>query len=84
MEEKIPEAVGQNIVIEGIYGRHESPVVENTYRNENLKTILYGGTLQEFSGVNDFVDAFMLLKSENYRLVICGSGFCESQKKTIA
>lgn len=84
MEEKIPEAVGQNIVIEGIYGRHELPVVENIYRNENLKTILYGGTLQEFSGVNDFVDAFMLLKSENYRLVICGSGFCESHIKESA
>ena len=84
MEEKIPEAVGQNIVIEGIYGRHELPVVENTCRNENLKIILYGGTLQEFSGVNDFVDAFMLLKGENYRLVICGSGFCESHIKESA
>ncbi|WP_165154726.1 glycosyltransferase [Parabacteroides sp. ZJ-118] len=84
MEEKIPEAIGNNIVIEGIYGQHELSFVENRQKEEKLKQILYGGTLEEFSGIKDLVDAFMLLKNVNYRLVICGSGFCETYIKECA
>lgn len=81
MEEKIPEAIGKNIVIEGIYGKHKLPEVQSMECDDRLKTILYGGTLQEFSGVKELLNAFMLLHADNYRLVICGSGFCSSYIK---
>ncbi len=81
MEEKIPEAVGRNIVIEGIFGKHELPEAKNEKKDGKLKIVLYGGTLQEFSGIKELVDAFMLLKDENCCLIICGSGFCESYIK---
>lgn len=84
MEEKIPEAIGKNIVVEGIYGQHEFPSIENTKKKGNLMIVLYGGTLDIFSGIKDLVNAFMLLKGENYRLVICGSGFCGSYIKECA
>ncbi len=84
MEEKIPEAIKRNIIIEGIYGKHELAEIKDLKEEGKLKVVLYGGTLQEFSGVKDLVNAFMLLQDEEYRLVICGSGFCESYVKKCA
>lgn len=81
MEERIPEAKGRNIVIEGIYSKYELPKSSKERGEDGLKIVLYGGTLQEFSGIKDLVDAFMLLKNQDYQLVICGSGFCKSYIK---
>lgn len=73
MEEKIPEAVGRNIVVEGICDRElDDTILHNT--ETELKTILYTGTLQKYVGIDDFVDAFTLTTNPNYRLVICGAG----------
>ena len=73
MEEKIPEAIGKSLIVEGICDRTigdellEKPITGN-------KIILYTGTLQKYVGVDDFVDAFMLTNNPNYRFVICGAG----------
>lgn len=85
MEERIPEAVGKNIVVEGICDRK----LDNTIplKNETeVKTILYTGTLQKYVGINDFVDAFTQTRNPNYRLIICGAGpsedyICEKTSK---
>lgn len=79
MEEKIPEAVGKNIVIEGI----ASEVVDDLsfVKEEKEKIIFYGGTLQPYSGVLDLVNAFSAIEDSSLRLVICGSGHGEDYIK---
>ena len=70
MEDKIPESRSKNIVVEGISANKNFEVSEK-YKE---RTILYAGTLQEFSGVRDLVNAFMKTSNPNYRLIICGAG----------
>ena len=80
MEEKIPEAKGKNIVIEGICDRTlDNSIPEKP--NSIIKIILYTGTLQKFVCIDDFVDAFSLTTNPNYRFVICGAGPSESYIK---
>ena len=70
-------------VVEGIYTEH----FENSSKMnkiENINNILYTGTLNEKYGVLDLVNAFMLLRSENYRLILCGTGDAEEKIKEIA
>ncbi len=77
MEKRIHEAVGRNIVVEGICDRE----LDNTISQKNeaeVKTILYTGTLQKYVGIDDFVSAFTLTTNHNYRLVICGAGPSEN------
>ena len=70
MEEKIPEAKGRSIVVEGICSEKSYvPIIKS-----EVRTILYTGTLQEFSGVRDLVNAFLNTSNLNYRLIICGKG----------
>lgn len=73
MEEKIPEAIGRNIIVEGVCDRNINEIVVNN-KNREEKTILYTGTLQKFCGIEDFVDAFSLTTDPCFRLVICGAG----------
>lgn len=72
MVEKIPQSQGKNIVIEGISDYDFSFSVSSVQKKE--KIILYAGTLEEYSGVRDLIDAFRGLNDENCKLVICGSG----------
>ena len=72
METKIPEAVDRNIVIEGLVKPAPLPTREERCKDHVM--FLYTGALDEFTGVKDMVDAFMLTKSSRYRLVICGDG----------
>lgn len=76
MQDKIPESVGRNIVMEGIYSSTEENL--SVIKSSELKTVLYTGTLEEFAGVVALLKAFMLLKEPNFRLIICGSGSCSS------
>jgi len=75
MEEKIPEAVEKSIIVEGI-------AIEVNYKKKevfnDLKTLLYTGTLEEFSGIKDLVLAFRTIPNLNYRLIICGGGILSS------
>ena len=72
MVEKIPEAKGKNIVVEGVA---KGVFNLKTKRNCNIeKKILYTGTIEEFAGVKILVDSFLLTQDPNYRLVLCGYG----------
>lgn len=71
MVEKISEAAGRYIVIEGIARERDFVQIK---ASESVRSLLYTGTLDEFSGVGDLVDAFLMIKQENARLVICGDG----------
>lgn len=54
--------------------------ISNSYRNienilkESFKTILYTGTLAKRYGIINLLDAFSMIKDDNYRLWICGDG----------
>lgn len=71
MEERIPQAVGHSMIVEGIYSGTPSPV-RTDFKKE--KTVVYTGALQEYVGIKELVDAFMLIKDPELRLVICGHG----------
>ena len=75
METKIPESAGRNIVVEGLV--NPTPLTKNDRCKDNAM-FLYTGALDEFTGVKDMVDAFMLTKSIQYKLVICGVGALEN------
>ena len=72
MEEKIPEAIGKSLVIEGIALKPNFHFIPKT--QSEIRSLLYTGSLAVHTSVTDLVDAFMLTKNENYRLIICGTG----------
>lgn len=74
MQEGIPAAVGHNIVMEGL--ANEEWIVDNVRdkSNQSTKIVAYTGQLGPNSCVDKLVDAFMLTKNEDYRLVITGKG----------
>ena len=71
MKEKIPEADGRYIVIEGIA---TPEFFQKQFKDCKLRTLLYTGTLEEFSGVRDMINAFAEIPNDDYQLIICGSG----------
>lgn len=72
MTERIPQAIDNNIVIEGIAkNEHIRDIVE---KKDDIKTIVYTGSLAEFTGVRMLVDAFMQTTDSNFKLIICGKG----------
>lgn len=75
MVERIPEADGKFVVIEGI-----SIVCDRCLhcsKDSTVKSLLYSGSLHEFAGIKNLVKAFMNTKSKDFRLIICGKGQCE-------
>ena len=72
MTEKIPDAKGKYIVVEGIAARKSYDVPSKN--PSDIKSLLYTGVLEEFGGVKSLVDAFLLTTDPSFRLVICGSG----------
>lgn len=78
MKEKIPVKPNNYVVIEGIYSHdrfldHISPAVDN------IKRIVYTGTLAERYGIMNLVKAFTQIREQNYRLIIVGNGDAASQ-----
>lgn len=71
MQEKIPESQNRNIIVEGIASDKEFQSIE---KDREIISILYAGTLQEFSGVDRLIDAFKKVKNNKTRLIICGKG----------
>lgn len=82
MEEKIPESVGRNIIIEGISS--DCNGLHFKTKDSEIKTLLYTGSLGIHTSINDLVDAFMKTLNPHYKLVICGGGDCESHIKECA
>ena len=70
-------------VVEGISTEFDGAEKKND-ENENIKTILYSGTLHRKFGVLNLLEAFKLVDKENYRLVICGIGDSENEIRQAA
>jgi glycosyltransferase involved in cell wall biosynthesis len=66
------------VVMEGIASDKFRNIADYKEKS-SLKMILYSGTLNERYGVLNLIDAFKRIKSENYKLVICGAGDCEKR-----
>lgn len=81
MVEKIPETQKSYIVVEGLAQVKEYHQVE---KNGEVKTLLYTGLLDYFTGVKDLVDAFHKISDPNLQLIICGLGCLESAIKQAA
>lgn len=79
MVERIPEAAGKSIIVEGI--ATVADVIPQIGRNTSVKTLLYTGSLHEFSGIRNLVLAFKMTQRADYRLIICGIGPCEDYIK---
>ena len=79
MGERIPEAVEESIVVEGIAIVPDQ--VPQGSKNETYKSLLYTGSLHEFSGIKLLIQAFEKTDNKNYRLIICGIGSCEDYIK---
>lgn len=72
MEEKIPEAIGKSIVVEGV--AFKGNYVFAPKKESKERSLLYTGSLGAQTSIKDLVDAFMLTTNPNFRLIICGSG----------
>ena len=60
--------------IEGLYDEMENSYVDSNQKDPSNKIILYTGTLEYPYGIVALLEAFKLIKADNYRLWICGSG----------
>ena len=72
MEERIPEAIGRSIVVEGIALNPNTIFLPK--REVKERTLLYTGSLDAHACVVDLVDAFRLTNNKSFKLIICGSG----------
>lgn len=73
MEDLIPQAQNNSLVVEGIYSPSERII---PLKGTQERVLVYTGSLQEYVGIKDLVDAFCLTKNDKYKLIICGSGYC--------
>lgn len=69
MKDRIFNCKDNYIVIEGVFSPRE---IE--YKCIREKVIFYSGALDIFVNVKEMVEAFKLLKQNDYKLVICGAG----------
>lgn len=76
MEEKVPEAIGKNVIIEGI-ASPKPLYIKQPQDVTDEKILLYTGSLAEHTSIKELVDAFMLTTNPNFRLYICGAGYYE-------
>lgn len=60
--------------IEGLYDVQSSYPVQQPNRKDDYKAILYTGTLEYKYGIKELLDAFKLIKPDDYQLWICGGG----------
>lgn len=72
MEEKIPQAVGRSIVIEGIYAEDGQRL--QVQKEGDVRVLLYTGGMDEYSGVRALVEAFRQTSNPNFRLKVFGIG----------
>lgn len=63
------------IVMEGMVNKKESlQSCVDPMTFSKIKSILYTGTLNKKYGISTLLEAFSLIKNDNYRLWICGEG----------
>lgn len=70
------EALGVNnyVIVEGIAMESNIPTSISKNTDNNVKVILYTGTLNEKYGILNLINAFHAIDDPNYKLVICGYG----------
>lgn len=70
------------IVMEGVvpYGGSDT---DGYAADGDVKNVVYTGSLTRKYGVMDLAEAFMRIKDENLRLVICGSGETEEEIRAL-
>lgn len=73
--------IGNNyVVMEGI--ATDIPYIDIREEKDNkIKKILYTGTLNKKYGILNLVEAFKMIPSGDYRLILCGSGDSEEKIK---
>ena len=74
MTECIPEAADKYMVMEGIASWDSIAPRAPLAKSEDIRSLLYTGTFQEFGGLRMLVDAFLKTKDPRFRLVLCGQG----------
>ena len=79
MTEKIDTSGKKICVVEGIASA--DTVIKSSKLDDDLKRIVYTGTLDEKYGIRDLVDAFVEINDKSARLVICGYGDSENYIK---
>ena len=77
MTERIPEALGKYLVVEGIATLKEKGA-QPVFKAEQPRTLLYTGVLEDYAGIRLLVDAFMNVNRSDIQLIICGSGSDEA------
>lgn len=83
MSDCIPESIGRKMIMEGI-SCVSDPFTNKIVKNDDVRTLLYTGSLQEFTGVRQLVDAFLKTTDSRFRLIICGKGPCSSYIQEIS
>ena len=71
MTEKLPVNGKKYEIVEGIYGED---IIAPDVTNNDTKTILYIGNMSNAYGVKTLIEAFMLIKRDNYQLLLRGEG----------
>lgn len=73
MTEKLNVQNKPYVVVEGISNnKYKKYKLNDT--DDNIITITYTGKIDIEFGIKSLLDAFLLIKDNNYRLVICGNG----------
>lgn len=71
------------VVIEGMISKNNE-IEKNKQLYKNRRIICYTGTLTKKYGIMDLVNAFLLIKDKNYKLIICGKGEMEEEINNIS
>ncbi len=74
MTERIQEAKGKYIVVEGISPQDSLKTRDLINKDKQVRTLLYTGVLEKYAGIDLLVDAFYKTTNNDFRLIICGSG----------
>lgn len=78
MAEKLPTKGKAWTVVEGIFDDYSDlPFIKS--KKSEKKSILYTGTLARRYGILTLIDAFGLIRNENYELIICGDGDAKTE-----
>lgn len=75
MTDHIPESKGRAMVMEGVVPWERISPREVVLKKEEVRSLLYTGTFQEFGGLRMLVDSFMQTRDPRFRLILCGDGY---------
>lgn len=78
MKEIINVGNRPSMIVEGIVDGIDEISETSVDKCGNEKYLVYTGKMNEKFGVKDLVNAFRNMRNNDYRLVLCGSGDCDS------